>query len=250
MWLDAFTFNTADKCVEVRLFLSITGITLHRLCDFPVYLSTVISFHRELADICQAGPPAFQTRPSPLSLGHASHAHLKKDQRKLEMKDKISLISVKLHFILQWYKLFMNISVKDPETIWDNANANVSYSSLSSFCQGHTGLIITVVSSLDNKAAWKGSVVTSPCWEQMYPSSLATVLLKYLQNKATFHSPQPLGIINILLSLHLYPTSAQHLSRLSLVRAQLEVWDRPEGLLLALGFRQRVAKCCHVYWNH
>lgn len=149
MWLDAFTFNTPEKCVEVRLFLSITGITLHRLCDFPVYLSTVISFHRELADICQAGPPAFQTRPSPLPLGHASHAHSKKAQRKLEMKNKISFISVKPHFSflqnLQWYKLFMNVSVKDPETIWDNANANVSYSSLSSFCQGHTGLIITLL---------------------------------------------------------------------------------------------------------
>lgn len=44
-----------------------------------------------------------------------------------------------------------------------------------------------------------GSVVASLCWEKIYLSSLATVLLKYLQNKATFHSPQSLRIINTLL---------------------------------------------------
>lgn len=44
-------FNTPDECVQVRVFLSFTGIKLHRLCVFPVYLSRMRRFHRELADI-------------------------------------------------------------------------------------------------------------------------------------------------------------------------------------------------------
>lgn len=44
-------FNTPDECVQVRVFLSFTGIKLHRLCVFPVYLSRKRRFHRELADI-------------------------------------------------------------------------------------------------------------------------------------------------------------------------------------------------------
>lgn len=79
-----------------------------------------------------------------------------------------------------------------------------------------------------------GPVVASLCWEKIYLSSLATVLLKYLQNRATFHSPRSLGIINILLFSPFVSDGCSTFVKAATAESPIRGLNRPEGLLLAL----------------